>query len=85
MERIKTSYGTFTVYLNRIVSSEGNLYHLSFVDNHNKAQVAILKRSGGGWGFVDEDKLPDWIVSLKAPFETLISKELFSEHLAVTT
>lgn len=85
MERIKTSYGTFTVYLNRIVSSEGNLYHLSFVDNHNKAQVAVLRKSNSGWSFVDEDKLPEWIISLKVQFETLIAKELFSEHLAVTT
>ncbi|MGZ3952496.1 MAG: hypothetical protein ACXVBZ_13945 [Flavisolibacter sp.] len=86
MERIETSYGTFNVYLNRIVTPQGNLYHISFVDKQNKAQVAILTRYMNQWSFGNEQSLPDWIIGLKGQFEIFITRQFssdFSSSMAV--
>jgi hypothetical protein len=86
MERIETSYGSFNVYLNRIANSQGDLYHISFVDKQNKAHVAILTRYMNQWSFVNEESIPDWIISLKGQFETLIRRSFksdFSRSIAV--
>jgi len=79
MERIETFYGPFNVYLNRLSNSHENLYHISFVDKQNKAHVVLLTRYMNQWSFVNEENLPDWIISLKAQFEVLIRRSFRSD------
>jgi hypothetical protein len=82
MERIETTYGNFTVYLNRIDAPPRNLYHISFVDNRNKVHVAVLKKSINRWSFENSEKLPDWIFNLQPQFEMMIAKKLLTTYQA---
>ena len=81
MERIKTAYGNFTAYVNRIDAGEEDLYHISFVDNRNKVQVAVLTESIDGWSFVNAEALPAFVVELHTQFEVLIARHSLRHHL----
>jgi hypothetical protein len=83
MERIKTAYGNFTAYVNRIGAGEEDLYHISFVDNRNKVHIAVLAESVGGWSFVNAEALPDSIVELHSQFEMLIARDSLRHHLPI--
>lgn len=76
MEILETSYGTLSVYVNPLISSEENLFHLSFVDKNNKTHSILMKEDDGKWMFADPVSVPDWITGLHQQFNTLISKEL---------
>lgn len=76
MEILETSYGTLSVYVNPLISSEENLFHLSFVDKANKTHSIFMKEDDGHWTFADPGSVPGWITGLHQQFNTLISKEL---------
>jgi hypothetical protein len=80
MERIQTAHGKFTAYVNRIDAPHGNFYHISFVDNRNKAHVAVLTESNDGWSFVNPKALPASIVELHHQFEMLIARHSLRHH-----
>jgi hypothetical protein len=80
MDRIETTYGKFTAYVNPIEERLQKFYHISFVDNHNKVYVAVLTESTNGWSFVNPEDLPGWIVELHSQFELLIARHLLRHH-----
>ena len=76
METIKTTYGTFNIYVNSIRGLAEDLLHISFVDKSKKLQIMVLQQSlSGQWEFDREDKYPDWIVSMKPFFDSAIAKQ----------
>jgi hypothetical protein len=80
MEKIQTPHGQFTAYINRIDTPHGNSYHISFVDNRNKAHVAVLVESIDGWSFVNAETLPGSIIELHSQFEMLIARHSLRHH-----
>lgn len=83
METLQTPYGSFNVYVNALYSEGEHLIHISFVDNKNQLHVVLMQESGGQWMIANQYQLAGWIISLQSKLETLISRELLRQHLAI--
>lgn len=79
METLETAYGTFNIYVNRVVTQEEILLHLSFVDKQNKTHVVLMRFTTGKWSFDQPEKLSGWIVNLKEEFINAIAKNSIRE------
>ena len=79
-KKIETAHGKFNAYINRLHTPHGDSYHISFVDNHNKAHVAVLIESIDGWSFVNGETLPQSIIELHRQFEMLIARYSLRHH-----
>ena len=79
MEVLDTIYGSFNVYVNRVVTEEEILLHISFVDKQNKTHIVLLKYILGRWSFDEPQKYPDWVIGLKDEFINLIAKNSIRE------
>jgi hypothetical protein len=79
METLETTYGTFNIYVNRIVTQEEILLHISFVDKQNKTHIVLMRFTSGKWSFNEPEKLPGWIVNLKDEFINAIAKNSIRE------
>lgn len=79
METLETAYGTFNIYVNRVVTQEEILLHLSFVDKQNKTHIVLMRFTTGKWSFDQPEKLSGWIVNLKEEFINAIAKNSIRE------
>ena len=53
-----------------------DLLHTSLVDKTKKLQIIMLYPSPSvQWKFDSEDKYPDWILSMKSSFDSIIAKQ----------
>lgn len=79
MELLETSYGTFNIYVNHVVTEEEILLHISFVDKQNKTHIVLMRYNSGKWLFDQPERYPDWILRLKDEFINLIAKNSIRE------
>ena len=80
MGTLETSYGNFSIYLNRL---HGNLFHISFVDKQNKTQFFLMRYQNDKWIFEGMNNLPDWISRMQDQLDTLIKRQLLKDQSAV--
>jgi hypothetical protein len=80
MKRLETIYGSFNVYVNRLISPEGIHFHLSFVDSRKKTQIVVMKKTGKGFEFINLENLPDWIVDLHSQLSGIVLKEVSENY-----
>lgn len=79
METLETAYGVFNTYVNRVITPEEILIHISFVDKQNKTHIVLLRFASGKWSFDKPEKHPGWVVDLKDEFINLIAKNSIRE------
>jgi len=83
MGTFRTSRGNFPIYLNRLASMQGNLFHLSFVDHHKKAHMFLMRRINDKWIFTEPQNLPQWITEMENQLDNLIRKEVLEGQLTL--
>lgn len=79
MEVLDTSYGTFNIYVNRVVTEEEMLLHISFVDKQNKTHIVLMRYVSGKWSFDQPERYPAWVLGLRDEFINLIAKNSIRE------
>ena len=79
METLETIYGTFNIYVNRVITPEEILLHISFVDKQNNTHIILMRFASGKWLFDEPERHPDWVIDLKDRFISLIAKNSLRE------
>ncbi len=80
MERLQTLYGSFNVYVNKLVSNEELQFHVSFVNQKNKLHILLMQYSAGGWKIAEKENQPGWIVALEGQMNNLIKNVFAAEY-----
>lgn len=76
MERLVTSHGTFSVYLNQLQHSPEKTFLISFVDRKNKTHIFQMSHNGYDWLINQPGDQPHWVLELEGKLNTLIEKEI---------
>lgn len=74
MKQIRTPYGVFNAYTNRLPESN-DTFNISFVDKNNKTHIVLLQCITDQWIMINAYIHPEWIVKLLPQFILMAEQE----------
>ena len=79
VKRLKTIYGYYNFYFNRIFTATGVRYHVSVRDTKsNRSYMFNMEEKQDSWTISDISGCPEWITSLEKEYEKAIHDHLAS-------
>jgi hypothetical protein len=79
MKKLLTPFGSFNIYINRLLEEGDDIFHISFIDKNNKAHIIHMQQGPVEWDIINPDAIESWIVSLRAQLQELITMEIVGE------
>jgi hypothetical protein len=79
MDTLKTPFGNFNVYINRLTAPKENIFHVSFVDKQNKTNTFLMHFNSEQWVFSDPSSVPSWFTEFEPELNNLITKECLKD------
>ena len=73
-KQIKTDWGLFTFYFNRIYTVDGIRYHVSFNDKNRKVIIFHMQLQSGVWKFANSENFPEWLQKLETQISDIIQQ-----------
>jgi hypothetical protein len=74
MKRIKTPYGSFNTYINRLPECD-DTFSISFVDKNNKSHIVLMQCICESWVMINAYLQTEWILKLLPQFILMVEQE----------
>ena len=80
MHIIRTSFGIFNVYINRLSAPDENIVHVSFVDHTNKTHAIHMHYNADHWVVSNPEAVPTWFSDFESKLDSLVTEQLAREY-----
>lgn len=80
MHIIRTNFGAFNVYINRLSAPDENIVHVSFVDHNNKTHAIEMQYSTDRWVVRHPETVPGWFNDFETKLDSVITEQLAREY-----
>ena len=74
--QIKTEWGYFTFYFNKVYSVDGVRYHVSFNDKDRKVVVFQMYLIDSLWSITNPVNCPEWLINLQQFLSEIINSKI---------